>query len=361
MKNLLLLLAFCCLAATAQAAILLVNNNNPNPGQYPDVDAAIAVANPGDTIYIAGSPFTYPNFTVSKNNLTFIGPGARSPRVLGQDADVSHIGCVSGTDGLKIVGIVFGNFNNFGNPVNYYPQENIDNVTIERCWIGGCSIWSNSNNWVIRNCIFNNDGINASNTPGRSNIIISHNLFRFRYSRIESFGGNNTGIFISNNVFCQTDACCWNNSLNGEFQNCLVVNNIFYGRPVWGGSFSNNIFSDNISFSINGSATDFPGGNNQSANNIINQDPLFTNFPANGNTYFEPSPHDLTLQAGSPAHNEGTDGTDMGLYGSGNIFSETGEPALPIIQNITIGNPAVQSGTNLNVTVEARNADPDQD
>lgn len=361
MKNLLLFLAFCCLAATAQATVLLVNNNNPNPGQYPNVDAAIAVANSGDTIYIAGSPFTYPNFTVSKNNLTFIGPGARSPRVLGQDADIICVTLNDNIDSLKVMGLVFNYFNY--NCQSGFIASNVDNVTLERCWIGEwLYIWSNSNNWVVRNCIFNGSGINAGNTPGRSNIIISHNLFRFRNSRIDSFGGNNTGIFISNNVFCQTENCCWSNSLQGEFQNCLVVNNIFYGRPVWGiGTASNNIFSDNISFSINGSPTDFPGGNNQSANNIINQDPLFTNFPANGGTYFEPSLHDLTLQAGSPAHNEGTDGTDMGLYGSGNIFSETGEPALPIIQNITIGNPAVQSGTNLNVTVEARNADPDQD
>lgn len=65
MKSSLLLLLL-LVASLAQGTIRTVSNNPDRPAQFDNVNAAIAAAVAGDTIYVHGSQFTYPDFTVTK-------------------------------------------------------------------------------------------------------------------------------------------------------------------------------------------------------------------------------------------------------------------------------------------------------
>jgi hypothetical protein len=62
---------------STNAAVLTVNNSPNNPGQYAQIDPAIAAANVGDTIYVQGSSANYSNATITKS-LTIIGAGTYS-------------------------------------------------------------------------------------------------------------------------------------------------------------------------------------------------------------------------------------------------------------------------------------------
>jgi hypothetical protein len=62
----------------------------------------------------------------------------------------------------------------------------------------------------------------------------------------------------------------------------------------------------------------------------------------------------------SPGHNAGTDGTDIGLYGGNNAFSETGEhPDMPVVRVMNIDNNTVPSQGNINVHVKVTTAKTD--
>ncbi|HSY77149.1 MAG TPA: hypothetical protein VK890_09855, partial [Bacteroidia bacterium] len=59
------ILAFCGFnVGTLSAHVITVSNNAVNVGQYTTVAAALTAANPGDTIYIMGSPTDYGTITI---------------------------------------------------------------------------------------------------------------------------------------------------------------------------------------------------------------------------------------------------------------------------------------------------------
>jgi hypothetical protein len=81
-----------------------------------------------------------------------------------------------------------------------------------------------------------------------------------------------------------------------------------------GGVYERNAFTNNLTFGTSNNALP-PAGTgvgNTGSNNKPGEDPLFVNVPFN-TAYAETM--DFTLQAGSPAVNAGTDGTDIGVTG----------------------------------------------
>ncbi|MCX6352082.1 MAG: hypothetical protein NTX03_09505 [Bacteroidetes bacterium] len=82
-------------------------------------------------------------------------------------------------------------------------------------------------------------------------------------------------------------------------------------------------------------------------------DPSFTKVVSFYNPY---SPaNNWALKSTSPAHNTGTDGTDMGPWGGSLPFVTIGgEPSLPLITDFRINNPAVPLNGKLNITVKVK-------
>ena len=66
MKTCLSILLAIGISTVAFSKVHTVSNNPDHPAQYPDVQAAITAALNGDTIYVHGSQFTYPDFIVNK-------------------------------------------------------------------------------------------------------------------------------------------------------------------------------------------------------------------------------------------------------------------------------------------------------
>ncbi len=62
-----------CFALPSQAAVLVVNCN-PGPGQFPDINAAVAASSPGDTIAVEDCGSPYAGFGISgANELHLVG------------------------------------------------------------------------------------------------------------------------------------------------------------------------------------------------------------------------------------------------------------------------------------------------
>ncbi len=349
MKNSLLLFIIALATGAGHAATFTVNNSNPSPGQYTTINAAIAAAAAGDTILVTGTPIDYGSFTVDKNNLTFIGAGHNPDKDLSYSSYVQNISFVANLNGCKVQGF---NLSFLGG------APNADNITVEFCLIrAALNCVQFCNDWVIKNCVFACNitccVIEGNGQPGRSNIVITNNIFD-NGSQLCNLANGNNGIVISNNIFLRgtgSDAGAFINLDNAE-----ISNNIFYQAKPTG--VSNCVFSNNLSFGATSNelppvaCTTCTG-----TGNFVNQDPLFTTYTSGQNFQYA---HNFILQAGSPGHNAGTDGTDLGVYGLNNVFSETGEPPIPVVRTLTIANPNTAQGAVLNVTVTISNPDPDQ-
>ena len=224
----------------------------------------------------------------------------------------------------------------------------------------------------ISRCFFSNAVVNEDNVS-KSGIVIEDNIWqRFSSWSIDLNYGGNSNIVIRNNIFLRSylhadDALIANNvfvALNEQYSirdsnNLLVVNNIFYRmQPMTGVNINNSVFNNNLAITTSPDTDNLPTpsspiGTNTGQGNIEGQDPLFVNFPE-GATLGSDSwttTMDFNLQAGSPAKNAGSDGTDLGIYGGTDPYSRL--VALPIIQSVNTA-AAIKQGETLSTTVQAQ-------
>jgi hypothetical protein len=107
------------------------------------------------------------------------------------------------------------------------------------------------------------------------------------------------------------------------------------------------------------STTDtLPGSGNIGSGNLNNTNPLFANYPSQGGGF--DCAHDYSFPTTSPAHNAGTDGSDIGITGGISPFYDyCAGPKVPTIKYITMPANAssVPQGGTLNVTFKAKNKD----
>ncbi|MBK9337632.1 MAG: right-handed parallel beta-helix repeat-containing protein [Lewinellaceae bacterium] len=344
MKNL-ILLWLVLLASTAQAAVLTLNNNNPSPGQHSTFAAAQSAANAGDTILVHGSPTLYANFLVTKS-LMIIGQGHKPRTVLAQGASVDLIDIsVSNVriQGMKATGIA--GFNG------------VTDVTIENCFLNYVGVGVNGNNWLIKNNVFQNSGIQAITLAGASNatnLIVANNIINSA-NALSAFGGTGTKLF-SNNIFTWSGAGVLMGG--GESaNNTTFENNIFYGITPNAGTQTNCVYNNNLTYLTSNNT--LPPAGQTGSNNLVNVNPLFVNIFSIA--LFEPSTFlyifDYHLGVGSPGLGAGTGGTNLGIYESDNEFSMTGEPARP--QTTTVTTPAtVPLGGAIQTSFTIRKATP---
>lgn len=338
MKHLFLLPVFLLISCIAYAKVFTVDNRPGSSAQYTNIAAAITAAAAGDTIYIHGSETNYGNINVDKR-LVFIGPGHNPQK---DNAVKASIGTITLSQIFVASGSVF-----LGLEISYIyavnPSSSTNNITIERCnvnQINGnvASSTSVPTGWVIENNIIGNVTIDSYVGATPHQFIINNNI-------ITSHIGYGHTCFIRNNTYINgiTNA---GNAFQ-SIKESVIENNIFFGTKPEGADKST--FNNNLTYGAN--PVVLPYGTNYGTANINNADPLFTNFPLAGtSTYLYD--YDLTLQAASPAKSAGTDGTDLGVYG-GTGFTESGEPAIPQVQEFVIKNGVVAPGGKLNITIKA--------
>ncbi len=354
-----------CLYSTAAFATIHTVSNNPNrPAQYDNVQAAINAAEAGDTIYVHGSQFTYPDFIINKQ-LVLIGAGYRSDNEFNLETRVERIRFFRDTGLQNASGSVITGFrvnNRLGNGIG---SLSVDNITIFRNFIGYLTLFDEQNgnaglcnNWQIFNNVINTiqgRSFASAISTSPTNIVIQNNILRL----VLDFSSNT--VIMDHNIFYGA------NNLNGLFYT-VITNNIFMrstGNIFANANVSFNTFNNNFSLLSTISPTaptdNFSSQSNTAANNILPGANPFINA-SNLNAYDVNA--NYRISASSPASGEGTDGTDLGIYGGafpypsggapGSGFDTSPLPPIPQVTEMNISNTTIQPGTDLNVNVKAR-------
>lgn len=378
MKNLLLTIAlFTSFLCSAQTIRIANNNANAPTGDniYSTVQAAIDAASDDDIIQVVPSPSVYAENIVIDKKLTIYGIGYNPQSTLTYVSTINNISIRSEkASGTTISGIRVGTsttdarfFGRIALGTVSGSTETISDITIERCQF---SLIYQSATMIIDglkiiNCItFNNTSLAVSLATGTTltNAVIANCIlqnFSFPRSDIGILSAGNFAV-IKNNLFLGSSG--WSAGSFAGLNNCLVSDNIFYGRPPtdWNPSnFQLNTFSNNISFAVAAGYEVFPPPGVPQANfdglgNLENTDPMFTRVNLSGWTFS----NDLRLLPGSEAIGAGTGGTDIGPLGGDYpfILNDNGSPvgqAIPTIISVSI--PAlVNEGEDLNAVINAK-------
>ncbi|HEX8037695.1 MAG TPA: hypothetical protein VF490_01030 [Chryseosolibacter sp.] len=343
------------------ARILTVSNNPDRPAQYAAVQAAIDAATAGDTIYVHGSQFLYPDFTVNKQ-LVIIGAGYNSNNQFNLPTRVNYIyffrdaGLQNGSNTVLTGFAIAGGIQIGGS------SQSIDGLRIFRNTITNMYTYTGTafaNNWTLYNNIITGTiygGSGSSTSPSSTNISFQNNIF----STGGIYGFSASSILIDHNVF--TGA----NSLSYLYY-ATLTNNIFIRATgnLMSTTVNFNTFNKNISnlTTVGPSAptNSFAGGTNTESGNLVAVDPQFENVTDlnNYNNTFN-----YRLKVTSPGHNTGTDLTDLGIYGGaypfpsggavGSGFDTSPLPPIPQVTEVNIQNATLQPGTQLNVQVKAK-------
>lgn len=341
MKNILhisLVSVLLFLVCTINAQSLIAVQNGTNSIYYASLDSAITNASVGSTIYIPGGSFTLSKTINKELHIVGVGHNPDSCTVTGITQVIGSFTIKSGSNhgsltGLKISGGITFSVGT-SDPV-------LDYFSIERCNIGGSiSLATQSSNILINECIIRGYSISGGETLGfqMSKCIIENCV-------ITNFKLNT---YFINNIFINITFYTY--SLVGVhyafFKNNIFLSPIseYYSNIslVSGSQFQNNLF--NLGYSTSSSST------NLHRNDITG--PVSTLFVNQTGTVFDYK-QDYHILPSSPAHNAGTDGTDLGIYGTGTPWKEGSLPGNPHIQSSSI---STVNG-NLNVKIKVASQD----
>lgn len=323
------------LSRPTNAQTMIAVTNETGSTFYTSLDLAITNAKSGDYIYLPGGSFTISVPINKQLQIVGVGHNPDSCAVTGITQVTGNFTIKSGSDhgsitGIKIDAITF-TVGATEPIINYY--------SIERCNIGGLIFLSSkSSNILINECVIRSSYIIGYNTQGfqMSKCIIETNDIR-------NFDSN---AYFINNIFIFTQT---GSSIGFDgITNCYVRNNIFLSSVRDAGyqpNCPNNLFQNNLF----NSGVGYFQSSNLFRNNITGPvTPLFKNQSGKIFDYKQ----DYHILDTSPAHNAGTDGTDLGIYGTGSPWKEGSVPSNPHIQSKSIS--TVNGNLNVKIKVAAQ-------
>ena len=340
-----LLIEIMFVVKTASSQSLIAVQNDSGSAFYTTLDQAITGASSGDYIYLPGGSFPVTVPISKKLHIIGVGHNPDSCAVTGITQVTGSLTIKAGSDHGSIVGIKFSVGITFTVSVG---ESILNDYSIERCNFPGISIATRTTNILISECVINGS-INGSNSQ------IFQLLKCIVTGAITAFDKNT---YFINNVFLS----------NGTYNiyavnDCYFRNNIFTGKLIdlayAGGNnpppmsrnnlFQNNIFNNGFSL-----GTTYVSGTTTYVYNVFQNNitgpvtPLFTNQSGNVFDYKQ----DYHILPASVAHNAGTDGTDLGIYGTGNPWKEGSLPDNPHIQSKSIS--TVNGALNVKVKAAAQ-------
>ncbi len=336
------------LTAHAHATTLTLNNNNPTPGQYTTFDAAQTAAATGDTILVHGSPTSYGTASITKK-LTIIGPGHKPRTTSGLAAKFGAIWISNNTSGVNIHGL---KIDYVSGPSGGF-LFNVDTLTIENTFFlgnSGFGMYAGTNcNYIrIRNSVLEFAIISFGDT-NVTDVVLENNYITAP-GVLAGWGGSGNKL-VSNNIFTWSGAGTVLQAGSPSARNTLFRNNIFYGMTPNGGTQTDCLYANNLTFGT--SNNNMPPAGQGGSNNLINVNPQFVNVQLPNQASDFDYTRNYRLQPASPAKGAGEGGTDIGLYEPDFEFSMTGEPARPQALSITPNPVVVPSGgtTTVNFTI----------
>lgn len=355
MKRLLLIIAvFGAYSLNLQAQKLIALQNGSKAFFHQRLDTIMAHAASGDTIYLPGVNYNYGQDFVINKELHIYGVGHQPDSTLatGFTGIQNSVRFVTGSDNSTFSGVYVGGDLYFGTNTT---NRNVSNVTISRC---------NVNQLML----------NYGDADGSTNSFITIKENVIRYDLVGGFSSNNIAVerniivhyarnfvnpantYFKNNIFlnnrpCSGDVMCLSNVFG-----VLLENNVFMqSNPLNAGNviqstFKNNLFYANVDFTSNANGT------NTGINNVVNVpvDQIFSSYSDTGYcgmAYFDYS-FNFRLKATSPGKNAGSDGTDVGLYGTITPYKTI--PANPHIVTSNNSDHVINGKLGVNVSVQAQ-------
>jgi hypothetical protein len=351
MKTIFLTLIFGFFGLTSYAQNLIALESGATTTFYSNLEAAITASVNGDIVYLPGGSFTPAGGELSiDKNIDIFGAGHYPDSSLATSQTIINgtIRIKTGADGGSIQGLFITGSVFFGSDAS---NKVVDGYSISRCYIEGnlsLSYTTAQSPTATQNInISENVFIGFVWLAEATNINISKNIFQSYVRKTIS------QTIFSNNVFLlyATGGCSSTptfHDINGAVFNNNIVLNVgctgLVAGTFTGNSFNHNLFSTSVIF---------PWSGNPGTGNIVNQSlaSIFVNQPS---AIFDYS-NDLHLVPLSPGENAGTDGTDIGLYGTSFPYKNGAVPANPHISTKVIAPQANSQGElNINITVGAQ-------
>lgn len=242
----------------------------------------------------------------------------------------------TGSNGTIIKGISLPYTGNYD---KVYINNNVDDVTIENCYL-------------------TNINIDTYNASIYNNIQIKKNYF-WRYGITVGTGNYDDGIItnliLTNNIFA--GYVYFENGSNG-----IISNNLFMSNTLKLGTSSNFEIHNNILLAENSSSitmTSLPNssvtnnisiidifGTDNSNQSLVSEDDLFVGSDDNS------TDGQYQLADGSPAAGAGQSGIDIGPFGGSDPYRLSGLPDLPNIYELTTG--GFIAGDEMDVHIKAK-------
>jgi hypothetical protein len=302
------------------------------PAFFTNLSTALTSAANGDTLYLPGGTIqpSASDITINKS-VHIVGTGhyPDSTAATGRTI-ITTLRYLTGSGGGSIQGCAITNLY-----IGYAANQNITGLSVTRCTIGLCRL-GNDNISTIDN-IYLTDNVFTGTLAVHSsypNILILRNIIN------GGSGLSGLGLFIKNNIFYQI----YSNALSG-FASCNFENNIIISTnsnnlsiESQNCNYSNNLFIPNVS----------NWGTNTQQNSLLNQT-LANTFENVTGSAFSYS-HNYQLKSSSPGNNYGTDGTDVGIFGTTTPYKEGAVPFNPHIMFKSISTETTPQGM-LNVTI----------
>ncbi len=327
-----------------QAQRTIAVQSNGNATFFTDWASAWEATQDGDTIYLPGGTFATGNIVIDRK-VTIIGVGHDATQT--HDGLFSHLNgsifFVEGSDESLLHGFQFtGLFFNTTFSVN----QAVSNVTISRCRITASTRIGHTKPSLAQHILFE-ENVFGGTIHGRDaqQIQFVKNIFN---ERVYEFNGY---AVFTNNIFSSTGGGIY--APLQQMHNVFVQNNIFRTTTYPLTNSENNLLKNNIivaNLTIN-PQTDL----NTWVGNFFNQ-PLaevFVNFSGGA---FNPE-HDYHLLPTSVGVNAGTDGFDIGIYGTAVPYKEGAVPFNPQITFEQVSGQTYDEGNievQVNVSAQER-------
>lgn len=312
------------------AKTITVDNKPGAVAMYADFASAVAAADPGDTLLLAGSPTSYGTHTLYKR-LTIIGPGyfLAENKIPGADSHPASINLYLrrkiGIDssGYVLSGLKCGviDARSWNDPDASGVASTAPSAFVSKCQISGLSLGSASR--IEQVYVFGTAVIAGDDS------VIKNSYFNAIIFEInsETYSQNST---VENCVFYYAPGNNRAGQESNSFVNCIFLT----GGPARG----------SVSYSLFCNAAASSGVGNQggmsSSNVLIRGGSLSWDL-------------DLQLKPNSPAIGAGFGGTDIGVFGGDKPYVLSGLPNRPRITQLIVPSTVTEgSGLPFQVTAE---------
>lgn len=341
-------LLFLAITSFAQKQFVV---QNVTAQTFDDINAAIAAASAGDTLYIPGGGFSLNPATIDKTlHWRGVGHYPDSTAVTGFTQITNAVTFTGNCDNSTFEGIYFQS-----NVVLGSTDNETTGVTIKRCRIGGilylratADISGGNPNLDFRlweSVVVHLDGRFGANARMEKNLIFGY-ITNFYQSLFHHNLFNYNGTYLFNaSSFCQfkNNVFAYSTGMHPTMNNCNFLNNIFQAALPY-----------------NPTTSSFTG-----SGNLINVGWQNVYTSITGNIYTFNYDNDYHLNTGSTGTAEdgttgvsiigtATDGTNAGIYGTSLPYKGGAVPYAPHIRSANIDNEADGGNLGVQITVAAQ-------